>query len=49
MVGGSANVGAAGGWVMGGGHGPFSPEFGLGVFTAISIYFSHTYTNDTTT
>ena len=27
---GSASVGAAGGWVMGGGHSPLSPKFGLG-------------------
>ena len=26
-----ASVGAAGGWVMGGGHSVFSPKFGLGI------------------
>ena len=25
------SVGAAGGWVMGGGHSAFSPKFGLGI------------------
>ena len=30
------SVGAAGGWVMGGGHSAFSPKFGLG--TVISIH-----------
>jgi FAD/FMN-containing dehydrogenase len=30
IVGGSPTVGAAGGWVMGGGHGSLSPSFGLG-------------------
>ena len=27
-----ASVGAAGGWVMGGGHSAFSPKFGLGSY-----------------
>ena len=33
-----ASVGAAGGWVMGGGHSAFSPKFGLG--TAIPVHCS---------
>ena len=48
MVGGSATVGAAGGWVMGGGHGPFSPAFGLGTPTFILVYFS-SFLHDNTT
>ena len=36
VVGGAvASVGAAGGWVMGGGHGALSPTFGLGNVTPI--------------
>ena len=32
MVGGSSySVGAAGGWVLGGGHSSLSPQYGLGV------------------
>ena len=30
-----ASVGAAGGWVMGGGHSAFSPKFGLGIVIII--------------
>ena len=33
---GGGTVGAAGGWVMGGGHSMFSPKFGLGM----SLLFS---------
>ena len=33
-----ASVGAAGGWVMGGGHSVFSPKFGLGI-----VPFFHSY------
>lgn len=38
MVGGSAKVGAAGGWVMGAGHGPMHT-----VLVRHLIYFRHTY------
>ena len=36
-----ASVGAAGGWVMGGGHSVASPKFGLG--TSLSFPFIPTY------
>ena len=37
VVGGSPTVGAAGGWVMGGGHGPMSPSYGLGTLLSFSF------------
>ena len=43
IVGGSPSVGAAGGWVMGGGHGPLSPSYGLG--TLRYLFRSYLKTN----
>ncbi|KAK2460205.1 hypothetical protein APHAL10511_007796 [Amanita phalloides] len=37
MVGGIASVGAAGGWILGGGHSPLSPKYGLGADNAIQF------------
>ena len=40
VVGGSAaSVGAAGGWVMGGGHSALSPMFGLGTVLPSVLFF----------
>lgn len=44
VVGGASySVGAAGGWVLGGGHGSLSPQYGLGVdskFNKFKLYTS---------
>jgi len=37
LVGSSPSVGAAGGWVLGGGHGPLSPSYGLGIDNALQF------------
>jgi hypothetical protein len=38
VVGGSSySVGAAGGWVLGGGHSSLSPQYGLGVDSEFSL------------
>ena len=44
LVGGHAaggSVGAAGGWLMGGGHSALSPSYGLGMFGLLSLKIAH--------
>jgi hypothetical protein len=47
VVGGSSySVGAAGGWILGGGHSSLSPQYGLGVdseflSSRLQVYFSY--------
>jgi FAD/FMN-containing dehydrogenase len=38
--GGGGSVGAAGGWIMGGGHSPLSPRHGLGTFHHFILHIS---------
>jgi FAD binding domain len=48
IVGGSPSVGAAGGWVMGGGHGPLSPSYGLGTLPSFISFILRTNKEITT-